>query len=86
MKMIVRPTVVQVVVQASGTTAGVSAVAIRAAIIPETIVGRIRRDMNFNATPPGGRRMIVDRFAIGSAILCFRSPREAGPRFCERTR
>jgi hypothetical protein len=63
------PTIVQVVEHASGTTVGVSAVAIRAAIIPATIVGRIRRVMNFNAARAGGRRVIMG-LAIGSAILC----------------
>jgi hypothetical protein len=78
------PVRVQVIPHPSGTTVGVSAVAIRAAIIPVTIVGRIRRETNFNATPPSDRRMIRGRLAIGSAmaaaILCFCSPGKLIPR------
>jgi len=72
--MYVRPTIDPPILHVSGSTVGVSAVAIRAAIIPVTIVGRIRRETNFNATLPGDRR-ILGRLAIGSAmaaaILCF---------------
>jgi hypothetical protein len=61
------PVRVQVIPHASGTTVGVSLVVIRAAIIAVTIAGRIRRETNFNAVGPGGRR-ILGRLAIGSAI------------------
>ena len=73
-KMIVPPTFVHVTPHPSGTTAGVFAVAISAAIIAVTIVGRIRRETNFNAAPRGDGLAIMDRRAIGSAILCFRLP------------
>lgn len=51
MNIIVPPTFVQVTPHAKGTADGVSAVAIRVASIAVTIVGRIRREANFNATP-----------------------------------
>ena len=55
------PVRVQVIPHARGTTVGVSLGAIRVAIIPATITGRMRREANFNA-------------AIGSAMgfpLCW---------------
>jgi hypothetical protein len=61
--------------QATGTTTGGSAVAIRAAIIPATIVGRIRPERNFNATPPRSSADVMGCLAIGPAILCFRFPK-----------
>lgn len=64
------PTRVQVTPHPSGTTAGASAVAIRVAIIPVTIVGRIRCEASFSADPPNARRTIPGRFAKASAILC----------------
>jgi hypothetical protein len=51
MNIIVPPTIVQVTPHAKGTDDGVSAVAIRVASIAATMVGRIRREKNFNATP-----------------------------------
>jgi hypothetical protein len=45
----------------------------RAVIIAVTIVGRIKREINFDMTPPDDRRAIPGRLAIGSTILWFRS-------------
>jgi hypothetical protein len=75
--MTVCPTIVQVIPHASGATAGVSAGAIRAANIPIAIVGKMRREKNFNAALPADRRMIMKGLANRSAILCFRSSRKA---------
>ena len=70
MKIMLRPTIVHVVVHASGTTdvsgAGGLAIAIRTAMIPVTIAGRIKRETNFNA--------------IGSAIVCLRLTGKLIPR------
>ena|SRR5271154_6639539 len=64
--MYVRPTIPPPILHVSGTTVGVSAAAIRAAMMPVTITGRIKQDMKSSATPPG--ELLMDRAVIGSAI------------------
>jgi hypothetical protein len=70
MKIMERPTIVQVTPHPGGRSAGVSAVAIGAAATnPVTMVGKIRRATNRDAGPPGHRRVIVACLVIGLAIL-----------------
>jgi len=67
MKIVTPPVRVHVIRHDSGTTVGVSAALIKAAMIAVTIVGRIRRETNFSATQPD-RGVILHRLAFGSAI------------------
>jgi hypothetical protein len=65
MKMMLRPTIVQVVAHASGTAAGVFAKAIG---VSAKAIGTATIAVTIAATPASHGRAIVDRLVIGSAI------------------